>query len=107
MDLIAEEEWKPTRYEYERAFDAGICGWRQSKDGKTVCRHGVWQWDSCADCTRAILEFERKAGRNPLDPMQERKDRFDECEAELKKARQLLAKLEGRRSTWAIFICRN
>ena len=92
--MIPEEEWKPTRYETHRAFEAGVFGFKL-KDGNTFCRHNVWQWDECADCYKAILEFERKAGRNPLDPRQALQDRLDECTEERDKARKTLADLEG------------
>jgi hypothetical protein len=72
------------------------------KDGKTFCRHNVWQWDECVDCYNAILEFERKAGRNPLDPRQALRDRLDECTVERDKARKMLAELESPISGWRL-----
>ena len=55
---LAEGEWRPSSYEWGRAFEAGLFGYRAAKFGKTVCRHGVSQWDNCANCVRVVLEFE-------------------------------------------------
>jgi hypothetical protein len=100
--MLTEHEWKPTRYEVKRALDASVIGFKDIKDNQSGCLHGLPYWEDCVDCDRAILEFERKAGRNPLDPRQVLQDRLDECTRQRDKARETLAELEGPVNGWRL-----
>jgi hypothetical protein len=91
-----DAKWKPTRYEWMRAFDAGVIKHHpKAGDGRTVCNHDRFEWEDCPECQKAVLDYERKEGREPTDPEAWRTDREREIEEERVKAHKALTAALG------------
>jgi hypothetical protein len=94
-----DAKWKPTRYEIDRALKAGAIIWR-GKNNKTVCGHSREIWEDCPDCARAILDYERKQGREPTDSEAWKTDREREIQEERGKAHKALNAVLGPPRRW-------
>jgi hypothetical protein len=97
-----DAKWEPTRYEIDRALKAGAIIWR-GKNDKTVCGHDRPLWEECPECARAILDYERKQGREPTHPEAWKADRAREIEEERGKAHKaLVAALGPQAKAWYV-----
>jgi hypothetical protein len=99
-----DAKWKPTRYEIDRALKAGAIVWH-GKNNKTVCGHDRPLWEDCPECNKAILDYERKQGREPTDPEAWKTDREREIQEEREKAHKaLIAALGPQEKRWHVWL---
>jgi hypothetical protein len=101
-----DAKWKSTRYEWMRAFDAGVIKHHpKAGDGRTVCSHDRFEWEDCPECQKAILDYERQQGREPTDPEAWRTDRAKEIEEEEERARKaFVAALGPQEKGWHVWL---
>jgi hypothetical protein len=94
MTTPTDEAWVPTQHEVQRALEAGVIHLSVPARG-TVCSHNSLSVYKYTECRKAILDYERKQGREPTDPEAWKTDRDKEIEEERGRAYKALVVAPG------------
>jgi hypothetical protein len=87
-------------------LDAGVIKHHpKAGDGRNVCSHDRFWWEDCPECIKALLDYERKQGREPTDSEAWKADREREIQEGREKAHKaLIAALGPQAKGWHVWL---